>query len=195
MKKILLLILLFVLISPESNARDYSVTATYGKNFLSGGSVDMLGINLEIFLTDNLSINYSASFGNNKHGLFYHTTGGLVSGLYLLINSPDALNGSNENDESSSGFIYGSSVFLMILPEGINYYIPLSQYITLGAYCNPFGYDYFDTGNSLTSAVGVKLVYHLSEHLILVPQMGINIIYAHENPAVLNLGLSVGFKL
>jgi hypothetical protein len=196
MKKLFVCIFTLLVTTAYSQARDFALTGTYSKNFMSGGAVDMYGLNMEIFITDNLSLNYSFAVGNRNNFSYYHSPAGLIGGISVFLNVTDQNDQSSDDEESSTSMKYGGAVLVMLLPEGINYYFPLSQYVTIGAYCNPLGYDFFrDNDASFSSSLGLKFMYHLNEHFILVPQIGMSFFYTNHDPTVFNLGLSIGYKL
>ncbi len=151
MKTILIIYLVFLsAISQNLIAKDnFIVSATYNKNFFSENIIDMYGINIEIFITKNISINYSLTLGSDGRNLALHTTGGIIGGINLLGYAIE--DDYYDDEESSSGFIYGSSVIMMVLPEGINIHVPLSKYISLVPYIHPLGYDYIFNDRTISS--------------------------------------------
>ncbi|MFC2130052.1 hypothetical protein ACFLSQ_01335 [Bacteroidota bacterium] len=197
MKIIITILVLFtVLTTTGLVANDKMIlTGTYNRVFFSQETVDMYGVNLEIFISKNVSVNYSLTMGNSHHGLHLHTTAGVVGGIYLFGLGAEDEEEYYEDEEGSSGFLYGSSIVSMLLPEGINVHFPLSRYISVCASIHPFGYNYFKEGNSLSSSLGVKLIYNLSDNLVLIPHAGLSLLYNHRDVTTYNMGLSFGFKL
>ncbi|MFH1051568.1 MAG: hypothetical protein V1779_11660 [bacterium] len=195
MKKILyiFMVLMLILISQLSAKDNIILTASYNKNFFSNNTLDMYGLNLEIFITKNVSINYSLMLGSDGRNLALHTTGGVIGGINMLGYAIEE--DYYDDEESSSGFIYGSSVIMMILPEGINIHVPLSQYVSLVPYIHPLGYDYIGNDRTVSSSVGLKVMYNINDKIVLIPQAGVSLFYSTENHTSYNLGLSVGVKL
>lgn len=171
---------------------DLIFTATYNKNFFKDQSVDMFGLNLELFVSKRVSLNYSLMLGSDGRNLAFHTPAGVIGGISLFS---FMLEDDLFNDEDPDEYIYASSIILMFLPEGINVHLPLSEYVSLVPFVNPLGYDYFANEKTYSSTFGLKIMYNLNDKLVIIPQAAVSLFYSSENHTCFSLGLSVGFKL
>jgi len=194
MRKLMFISLIIVLVLCQNViAKDKVIlTATYNKSFFETRSCDMVGLNLEIFISKNVSLNYSVLLGGDGRNFALHSTGGLVGGIHLLGYALDAI--AEDDGESSSAFYGVSTIFALMLPEGVNLHLPLSQYVTLVPYIHPLGYDYFGPQETLSSSLGLKVMYNIDDKLLVIPQIGVSLFYASENTTNYNLGVSVGYK-
>lgn len=186
------LVIIFILCQNVVSKDKVIMTATYNRGFFETSSFDMIGLNLEIFVSKNLSLNYSVLLGGDGRIFALHSTGGLVGGIHLLGYALDAI--AEDDEESLSAFYGVSTIFALMLPEGVNLHLPLSQYVNLVPYFHPLGYDYFGNGETLSSSVGMKVMYNIDDKLLVIPQIGVSIFYANENTTNYNLGVSVGYR-
>lgn len=155
-------------------------------------SSNVFGLNFEFFLSENFSLNYSFGLGTSLGSTHIHLPAGIIGGIYMIADETERESLNFDEEDNSSGFTYGSSIFLMFLPEGINYYFPLSQYLKLGIYINPFGYDFYTFGETISSSIGFKAVYNINDKFLLIPHFGYNLFW--NESGVPNLGLSFGIK-
>jgi hypothetical protein len=203
MKKFVLLILAVMAISHTAFAgerKERIIAIDYTNYLTDNGSAKMFGINYEIFLNENWSLNYNFGIGYSSDRAIFREPGGLLTGLgafeyyfsHLDDFDPDEEFEEDESDNINSPLLLVGGVFMMFLPDGINYYIPLSHYVSAGLYFNPYLFDSADRWESMCSGIGIKIHFNLSEKLKIIPHIGYNIYWFTE--PLPNIGISLGYK-
>jgi hypothetical protein len=158
-----------------------------------------IGINYELVYKRTIGFNwrFSSGLGMNPSVDNYHINGGLMLGLYfwksMFVNDNtekhDESNQDNSLEDIAYKFIGGTLLFL--LPEGVNFYIPLNQKSELIPYINPAGYEFFNNKESVSFEMGLKLSTQLYDNIVLTPSFGYKFLYS-ENIKGFTAGIGIG---
>jgi len=170
-------------ISKKQN--DIKISLGYRQSLVMFNNGNQLNVCVEYFISDNTSLDYSLAYNFSSDKTFLHAPLGLVGGFVLLAESL----GNNFNAED-----YLSSL-LFVIPEGINFYIPMNEKMNIVPYIHPLGYDYVIDDYSITSSVGAKFEIEPIENISLNPFAGIKIFYKHKSAKFgFDIGLLFGIK-
>ncbi|MBI5323953.1 MAG: hypothetical protein HZB41_01505 [Ignavibacteriae bacterium] len=163
----------------------FKISFGYMHSVVKFNNSNMLDLCFEIFINDNISVDYILAGNFSKDNTFIHTPLGLIGGLALLAET-------RETDFSTYDYVI---LLLILLPEGINYYIPMNEKINVVPYLNPLGYDYLKDDYSITSSIGAKLEINLLKNISLNPFAGIKIFYSHPDASFgLDAGVVFGIR-
>lgn len=190
MKKIYSLMLAFFLLALTANA-SVGTNLSLGYNHFKMGneSTNLWGLNLDIGIVDNWSINYSLLLGFNSNHFYVHTTAGMAGGLDLVAHNL-------YDEEGDEGSAEGSRVLgflLMILPEGVNYHVPMEgNNIDIIPFFNPLGYDFLGDKYSVSSGIGMKVRYNFPGGFTIAPYAGARYSYKFGK-LIYDAGLMFGF--
>ncbi|TAL68370.1 MAG: hypothetical protein EPN82_11120 [Bacteroidetes bacterium] len=171
-------------ISSDNSTKEHDVKISfgYGQSIVHFNNSSQLNFVLEYFISKNLSLDYWFASNFSSDNTFIHTPLGLVAGLTLLSETW-------KTDYSTYDYLI---LLLIILPEGIHYYMPMNEYVNLVSYLNPLGYDYLVDDYSLSSTIGVKLEIVPLENISINPFAGLKIFYSHPSAT---FGFDFGFLL
>ena len=164
--------------------------------FSNGKFQNGLNFSYEIFVSKNVSLNYSLGFGLEAEGNSFHTTLGLA-GLYYGLKNIDKwgedsqieCSDSYDNNytdcvEKKQEMQYSYLCFLALLPEGINVYLPLGENFNLITYFDILGFEYRDNQSSIASNLGLKLGIKLANNTYLEPRVGMRINFSRSEPCM-----------
>lgn len=154
---------------------------------------NMISLNCEIFLLENLSINYSAGFATSNNKLYGRLPASFVTGWGFVDKALfNYLSDEMSNEEDGSKLSLLAATFLIVMPEGLNYYYNLSQYLSLSVSFNPFRYYFLEGFESPASEIAFRSTFALNENTFLTPH--IDFIGLWFDQAMVSLGLSFGLK-
>ena len=164
---------------------DYSFT---GKGFHSG-----LGINIEGWFGDHLSLNYSFLYNPGQSDEYYlYTGGGQAAGVYLIKKAIKSRNGL--------ALAVSVGIISFVLPESIGYRFQLAPKSQLGLYLSPYGFEFVknrDTGeedHNISYEFGTRYYFAANHWIHIVPHVGLKSIYGDDDRGV-SFGLSLMFKV
>lgn len=165
--------------------KDKKISFGYRQSLVKHNNTGQLNICLEYFISERISLDYSLASNFSSDNLFIHAPLGLVGGLGLLSESLKSYYNT-----------YDYLILLLILvPEGVNFYIPMNEKINLVPYIHPLGFDIVSEDNSVTSSVGMKLEFAPIANISLNPFAGIKIFYNHQFATFgFDIGLLFGVK-
>ncbi|MFA6571623.1 MAG: hypothetical protein WCT77_10360 [Bacteroidota bacterium] len=201
MKKYIFYLLLFFLSITALNAEDNSgisnkthgfIGFNFERQILNFKTINMFGVNIEAFISNNISVFYNFQIGFEGSDMYLHSSAGFVGGIYAISNNWFA--SDNYDDEEDTDFYRYTALILAFIPEGIGYHFPMSPQAELIPYINPLGYDYFSETKSFTSGLGVRLNYVPFGNLQISPYAGIRYFY-YTGQKSFNLGINAGFRL
>ncbi len=150
---------------------DLKISFGYAQTIVHFNNSSLVKLELELFINKNLSVDYTLSGNFSQKNTFIHAPLGFVAGLALLSET-------RETDFSSYDYLI---LLLMIIPEGVNYYIPMNDNINLVSYINPLGYDYFADDYSISSSLGAKLELLPLDNFSINPYAGLKLFYSHNS--------------
>ena len=152
-----------------------------------------LGISIEGWIGDHLSLSYSLMYsqiGSDEY--YFYTGGGQAAGVYLIRKA------IRERSGLDIGVPLGIIAF--ILPESYGFRVPLGNKSQIGIFLSPYGFEYIK--NRATGEEDYNISYELAARyylqtaswIYLVPQIGMKSIYGDDELSV-SFGLSVMFKV
>ena len=181
----------------STKRRHTQLSIYYEKNQGEKKYSNSIGFSYELFISKNVSLNYSASIGDGDHGVFSRTYAGIAGSLYLIGQST-VNDGTDDNDDEgneSPDILKLSSIALALIPEGINIYIPLHLPNNHDAYIVssilPFRYEKYENNSGFASAFNMKIQYFLNDKAFIMPYVGISI-YHEMTRATFNIGIALG---
>lgn len=155
--------------------------------------VQSYGLDLEIYLSDYVSMSYRFAFGRTRdNGLYAHIPMGTWFAAYpftIYVNTTD-------------DFYLYATLISVALPESLNFHIPLNDNFHLSPYIAPLGMYYeevdpnlpasFDAGFSL----GLRLnVFNQMQTAALAPYVGLRRLYKRDAEFGLLAGFTLGLVL
>jgi hypothetical protein len=178
------------------------------------------GFGLELFVSKNFALNYNFGLNYHKRWDSFHYGAPQLVGLYGLAALGGAFSGSDEDfmnyfdeddcdcdcEEEQSGnaaiaILAGAafvSVAIMLLPEGISYYIPLNDRMKLSLAFNPLGMEHINDKEYPSYAFALKTHIRLYENIEVVPHFGYRGLYNgrayKEEFNKMFFGVSFGFS-
>ncbi|OGU39434.1 MAG: hypothetical protein A2X61_08270 [Ignavibacteria bacterium GWB2_35_12] len=164
---------------------DIKISFGYRQSLVMFNNAGQFNVCLEYFVSDNISLDYSLAGNFSSYKTFIHAPLGLVGGLSLLSESL-------KSDYSTYDYLI---LLLMMIPEGVNYYIPMNEKMNMVPYIHPLGYDYVIDDYSVTGSVGMKFEIEPFDNISLNPFAGIKIFYKHQSATFgFDIGLLFGIK-
>ncbi len=157
----------------------------------SDRSITSLGLDLDVFVSDNLSLSYRYAIGINSRDEFYAhiPVGAWLASFPLTAYS-----------QTSSDILIAASIFCLLIPESINAHIWLGDNVRLSPFVAPLGMFYenitdrpnppFQAGFS-----GGLKAYFFTKKFSLMPYLGVRSLYARGSSWGLLAGASLGIKL
>ncbi len=146
MKLKVIIITIFIFISTigiSQNKRVFRI-GTFGQiGYIDNNILPQYGISAELFVTDNISLNYKYGMGLNPNG---DITGHFNPSLFLL---PFA-------------YSFEAILAVLLIPEGISYHIYLSDYFELAPYISPLSAEanlYDDRPLVLSGSLGFNAYF------------------------------------
>jgi hypothetical protein len=179
----------------ESLGLNSQWTLSYNKLSANHESAYAIKLNMEVFVSKSISLNYSLGLGSSSHDFYYNSHAGLVGGGYLFLKGVDHEN-RIDDEESSINPMYFVGIFLALIPEGINFYVPVnlnSKSAFLVPYINPLSYTFYKDVSTMSSGAGMKLQYFLGNSLYIMPDLGVQYLYKTGTP-IMNIGLGFGLR-
>lgn len=167
----------------------YKISLEYNYLSMRPDFSNMLGLNLEIFLNKKISLNYSLFLGLGDDKTYIHSHSGLFGAAYFV--SSDLLD-ENRNG-SLSDLTRLLAIILFFIPEGVNFYIPASKDLSLVPFFNPLGFDYISKEYTITTGVGMKLNYNISNSIDVSPELEMRYFYKNNRVAYLT-GIGFGYR-
>lgn len=157
----------------------------------SDRSITSLGLDLDVFVSDHLSLSYRYAIGINSREEFYAH---IPLGAWLASFPLTAYSRTN------SDILIAASIFLLLIPESINAHIWLGDNFRLSPFIAPLGMFYenitdrpnppFQAGFS-----GGIRAYFFNKDLSLMPYLGVRSLYTRGASWGLLAGASLGIKL
>lgn len=147
----------------------------YENSIVNGKSGSMFGLNLEIFLDEFFSFNYSVAVGQIDGITFTRATPGIEAAGWYLENTKEASEQyREEGDSEAEASRYLVAALLALIPQGINVYMPISGNTKLGITFNPMNTYYNDGKASWGINVDMKLMFDFPKSKTMVaPYFGI----------------------
>lgn len=140
-KTILIFIFLSITIAGTTQNRKVFRLGTFGQmTYISNDIIPQYGISAEIFVTNNISLNYKYAVGIDQNG---EINGHINPSIFLLP------------------FAYSYEAFLgiLLIPEGVSYHFFISDYLELAPYINPLSAEvnlYDNKPLLLSGAIGLN---------------------------------------
>lgn len=131
---------------PDDKFRHFRLS--FQGEYLKNGAKNFgaFGLNFEIFPFNNfLSLNYRILAGNG----YLHASGGMVGGFNLLLQSI--------SDEGEVEILNSLGTVLLFIPEGVNFNIPYSEYVTVTPFLYPLSWDEINDISGLGLDIGFKV--------------------------------------
>ena len=147
----------------------------YENNIVNGKSNSLFGLNLEIFLSEYFSFNYSVGVGQIDGITFTRATPGIeAAGWYLKNTEESSEQYLEEGDAEAQASRYLVAILLAMVPQGINVYIPVSGNTKLGFSFNPMN-TYYNEGKAFWGVnCDMKLMFEFPRTKTMVaPYFGI----------------------
>ncbi len=189
MKKLLYVIILIIAVNFHCYGQydgDFKLSPICEYQNIDNSSYFSAGVKAEVYLSDNISINYHILFGASSQKKFYfQTTASSVGGILLFV---DGLN----NDSEEIKYL---GLLLMIIPDGLSLHFDAGEKLRISPYFNPL---LFVASNSLSSSPQMAGEYGISfnikkyETVVVEPYIGIKKIYADIDWGMA-FGLSIGY--
>lgn len=163
---------------------DYSYT---GNGYNPG-----MGINIEGWFGDRLSLNYSflySPIGPNEYYLY--SGGGQAAGIYLIKRAI----------RKRSGLDIGVplGIIAFVLPESLTFRFPITPKSQLGIFFAPYGFEFVknrataEEDYNISYELGCRYYLKANRWIYIVPQIGVKSIYG-EDELESSFGVSLMFK-
>ncbi len=162
---------------PEDTTKKFPpyLSFFYENNIANGQSYSMFGLNLEIFLGEYFSFNYSVGVGQIDGITFTRATPGIEAAGWYLKNTKEASEQyREEGDSEAEASRYLVAALLALVPQGVNVYLPLSGSTKLGFTFNPMNTYYSDNKAFWGINLDMKLMFEFPRTKTMVaPYFGI----------------------
>ena len=186
--------IMFILIVSVANSENPSKKNKIGfeynyiKSYLTNSN--QFGLNYELFIYDNISLQYGFRLGLPNGRAAFHCHTGLATALYMLYDDNYL---KSDAYYSNNDFYNYAVIFLAMVPEGINIYVPYTDKIKFSPMIMPLGFDYINDKYSITSSIGMKMEWNFIEELSLNPFVNVTMFYK-ESKFFFNAGFFLGIK-
>jgi hypothetical protein len=195
MKKFISVILLLIFSSALLCAEDnkFSVALSYEKHIYDNHPQNVLGINLEYFLSDNISLNYNYNFSLSPQPQWRHTPIMTYLGWELLYPVLREIAKDSEDESADPSWALTAFLLSVAIPEGVNFHFPWRDNSNTGIVVslNPFGFEYINGYETFSSGITLQSRFGLGDNFFLSPLAGFN--YAYKAKAMIfRIGLSAG---
>lgn len=189
--------LLFILTSEKatSNGKFFNVAISYENQIFNNQPQDVLGFNLEFYITEKISLNYTYNFSLEPHAQWRHTPILSFWGWELMYPIMKEL-AENEDEELEDGsWAVAAFIMSMAIPEGVNFHFPWRDNDNTGIVLslNPLGFEYLDGKESLSSGISMQARFGLGERLFVAPLAGFNYVFNNKE-MVFRIGISAGIR-
>lgn len=179
-KVIIITIFLFISTIGISQNRKVFRIGTFGQiSYVNNSILPQYGISAELFVTENISLNYKYGMGLNPSG---DLTGHFNPSIFLL---PFA-------------YSFEGIIAVLLIPEGISYHIYLSDYFELAPYISPLSAEanlYDDLPLVLSGSLGFNAYFKNAtpiSNLLFGINAGSTIIY-RDGTVIPVLGISLNY--
>jgi hypothetical protein len=139
------------------------------------------GLTMQLFLTDNVSLNSNFQFGPN----YVHMPIGMaLASLVFLSGDPSGCSNISCNDDD-----YWAVLLIILFSEGVSFHLPVLNNVVVSPYINPMGVDYWYEPNRIddspflfTFSAGTKLNLFAGENFNFAPYVEYKTIYGQGQP-------------
>lgn len=149
-----------------------------------------LGINAEVFVHENFSLNYRFAFTPTGGGTFFHFNSGWVGSWNLASIAIDAITEEDDDTDLESS-LFVAALVLFALPEGVSFHIPVNENATLSPFINPLGMEIIDDTGYMTFELGLKLTSIFNENFCVSPYFSYKTLY-YNNRSGFAAGFAIG---
>jgi len=183
MKLKVLTIIIFIFISIlgiSQNNRTFRIGSFAQISYVNNSILPQYGISAELFVTENISLNYKYGMGLNPNG---DVTGHFNPSIFLL---------------PFAAYSFESIIAILLIPEGVSYHINLSDYFELAPYINPLSAEanlYDDRPLVLSGSLGFKAYFKNAtpiSNLLIGINAGSTIIY-RDGTTLPVMGVSLNY--
>lgn len=180
--KYFLVIFLFTATYVFSQKAEFGIVGSYGQDKLSNKTY-LGGLNLEVYVTDGLSLNYSLKAGaSDLNGFTMQSTMGMLGGSTLF------LMGLMGDDD-----FYTLAIIAFIIPEGITYNFKPDDKTAISPYINLLSMEYTEHYIKGYYEAGIKFKKYFDSIYINL-NVGVQSAY-HRGTLVGNVGGGIGFAI
>jgi len=179
---VLLLICIFFLgeASAQFDDGDIIISGSRARLFYGDfNSFNDVSADIQYFVHDNVSLNYSIAINGN----YFHVPASIPIVAVALYCGVTA----------DVEFLY-----LLLIPEGVSYHIPINESFGFSPYINPLGFEYMEYpegGNAwyMTGAAGIRFNALLYDRFYISPFTEYKVNYANSDYG-LRTGVSAGYR-
>lgn len=150
-----------------------------------------IGVNFELFprWSDRLALNYRFLIGGSSNNCLYvrSTFGGAATAAVIKA----------AGSENYAGYL---AALLVIIPEGISFYLLPDNKVNPAIYVNPLGADYFYKSSAyelfkVNGEAGIKMLIKKTEKMSLQSFLGVKYFYNNKGitPIFFNAGFGIMF--
>lgn len=157
-----------------------------GSNLLDDKKGVSAGFGINIFVYDNISIDYNLQFSVSGSE-FYHFNAGPMFTAYFLEednsqSEEDYFEDDDENEQNLLSVVFSKiiPVFFFLIPEGITIHNQINNTDIFGIHIYPFGYDYYENKNGVSLDLGISLKSNISKFLFVKAYVASRIAYNSE---------------
>jgi len=173
----------------------FSVALSYENYIYNNTPQDVIGINLEYYLSENISLNYNYNFSLEPHIQLLHSPIMTFLGWELIHPVLKELSNENEDEDSDPSWAIGAFLLSMAIPEGVNFHFPWRDQSNTGIVVslNPFGFEYINGYETFSSGIALHARFGLGERFFISPLAGFKYTYKHSD-LILRIGVSAGLR-
>ena len=170
--------LIFIFMSPvlicgskDSSNIKQNIFFTYENTFSPKQNFGLFLLSYEIGFNETISFNYRFGLGNDRPVERLQVNSGIKWGLRAFRSPKDSDFYDDDEDKITFPF-YLLNIFLFILPEGVNYKIPVNEKSYISLFANPLGYEYIKDDSYWTCDLGVRFSTKFYKNLLASSYVG-----------------------
>lgn len=192
---IISLIFIFSSVKAFSEKKFFNAAISYENQIYNNQPQDVLGFNLEFYITERISLNYTYNFSLEPHAQWRHTPILSFWGWELMYPILREISENDEKELEDGSWAVAAFIMSMAIPEGVNFHFPWRDNDNTGIVLslNPLGFEYLDGNESLSSGLSMQARFGLGERLFVAPLAGFNYVF-YNKEIVFRVGLSAGIR-